>query len=449
MRRSVLFMSAVVVAVALVSGASGSVGSVQARWVIRDFGTPAGRPSAATGLNAAGQVVGAYGAGPSWMHDCFVGFLWQRGRSKLIPADGCAGDMWRTNVARAITRGGRVLGEVFCAGCNGGIATFWLLPPLPNATNSQQTAGWQFSQGPNPRKGQPAKTCSLAPDGRTVCRPFQGLPAATGPKVDEMGCAIQNWKGVAINDRGDVVAYLDECVNAGTGDVLGPTSYFLAGPDGWVTFGPRGTGTVLALNTAGAVVGAIPVSSGDSHAFLWDGKRIADLGTLGGTRSKGTALNDRSEVVGTSTTRSGARHGFLWRNGRMTDIGAVWPVAVNAHGEVLGVRNEGKRLHAFLWRGGRLHDLGYWRSPAPWARYWGLGTPPRYTLSLDDRGRVAGADEAGHAMVWEGGRSTRLPELPGGNRSAALAVNAATGIAGWSTNARGVPHAVLWTRRSG
>jgi len=51
--------------------------------------------------------------------------------------------------------------------------------------------------------------------------------------------------------------------------------------------------------------------------------------------------------------------------------------------------------------------------------------------------------------VWEGGRSTRLPELPGGNRSAALAVNAATGIAGWSTNARGVPHAVLWTLRSG
>ena len=128
----------------------------------------------------------------------------------------------------------------------------------------------------------------------------------------------------------------------------------------------------------------------------------------------------------------------------MTDLGAISPRAVNARGDVLAVRKEGRRLHAFLWRNGHLTGLGYWRSPSSWTAY-APAAPPRYALSLDDRGRVVGADAAGHAVVWEAGRRTRLPELPGAKRSAALAANATAGIAGWSTNARGIPHAVLWT----
>ena len=67
MRRAVLLVGAVTVAVALVSAASGAAGSVQARWVIRDLGTlggpestlPDGGASGAMAINTHNQIVGS------------------------------------------------------------------------------------------------------------------------------------------------------------------------------------------------------------------------------------------------------------------------------------------------------------------------------------------------------------------------------------------------------
>ncbi len=49
-----------------------------------------------------------------------------------------------------------------------------------------------------------------------------------------------------------------------------------------------------------------------THAFLWEGGQMTDLGTLGGYFSVAQAINDRGQVVGSSHTASGENHAVLW-----------------------------------------------------------------------------------------------------------------------------------------
>jgi probable HAF family extracellular repeat protein len=108
------------------------------------------------------------------------------------------------------------------------------------------------------------------------------------------------------------------------------------------------------------------------HPFLWErGKGIKDLGTLGGTVAQAVnGLNERGEVVG-STTMAGdqTHHPFLWDGKRLIDLGtfggpngeADW---VNEAGDVVGLAQrstfcpDGSGGDAFLWGKGVLHDLG-------------------------------------------------------------------------------------------
>jgi probable HAF family extracellular repeat protein len=144
----------------------------------------------------------------------------------------------------------------------------------------------------------------------------------------------------------------------------------LGGPDSYAVF----------INDHGQVAGwsytnsTLNASSGlpTFHPFLWEkGKGMRDLGTLGGTIAQAVnALNEHGQVAG-STTMPGdqTHHPFLWDGKRLIDLGtfggdngeAAW---LNEAGDVVGLAQKpiscsnGNGGDAFLWSKGVLHDLG-------------------------------------------------------------------------------------------
>jgi probable HAF family extracellular repeat protein len=144
----------------------------------------------------------------------------------------------------------------------------------------------------------------------------------------------------------------------------------LGGPDAFAAF----------VNDRGQVAGwsytnSIPNASTGLptfHPFVWEkGKGMKDLGTLGGTVAQAVnAMKQHGQVAG-STTLAGdvAHHPFLWDAKRLIDLGtfggpngeADW---VNEVGDVVGIAQkpgfcpDGNGGDAFLWKNGVLHDLG-------------------------------------------------------------------------------------------
>jgi probable HAF family extracellular repeat protein len=219
---------------------------------------------------------------------------------------------------------------------------------------------------------------------------------------------------VAINNRGQIVG----SSLAESGD----RHAFL-----WENGAMRDLGTLapgvsqaVDINDAGQVVGTSDevrvihehAWSTRSHAFLWEGGIMRDLGTLGGgdmDRSSPSDINERGQVVGTSTTdpQTVEEHAFLWENGVMRDLGtpgeqfSSWAVAINDSGEVVGVLSAypwGGRRDAFLWADGVLHDLG------------GLVDPfhDSKAVAINERGQVVGTS-ADAAIMWEGDTWHVLP----------------------------------------
>ena len=208
----------------------------------------------------------------------------------------------------------------------------------------------------------------------------------------------------SINDRGQIagISMTDSTPNATTGF---PTFHpFLwengrmldLGSLGGTQAAPAGDGLEAqhALNNRGWVVGGSTLS-GDSttHPFLWDGTRLLDLGTFGGTFGVARAVNDAGDVAGAATTVDEAGHAFLWRKGKMIDLGTIGndPCSVahdiNANGLVVGTSTDcfGTELHGFVWQpGGQMIDLNAF-------------VPPESDLTItdgetiNDRGEIAGS----------------------------------------------------------
>jgi probable HAF family extracellular repeat protein len=99
------------------------------------------------------------------------------------------------------------------------------------------------------------------------------------------------------------------------------------------------------MNNLGDVVGSLTSAASSSdcegpsplitytHALLYSGGAVTDLGTLSGTynySSYATAINDAGQVVGYSDSATGApgqpeigSHAFVYSNGSMTDLNSL------------------------------------------------------------------------------------------------------------------------------
>jgi probable HAF family extracellular repeat protein len=170
---------------------------------------------------------------------------------------------------------------------------------------------------------------------------------------------------------------------------------------------------------------------------------IIDLGTLGGSESIGFALNNSGQVTGVSRTAGDEfSHAFLYSGGSMTDIGTLndYPnsggYAINDAGHVVGNSRE-----AFLYDGSSLTDLGT------------LGGGGSSAFAVNQSDEVVGystivGDADWHAFLYAGGVMKNLGTF-GGQYSVANGINDNEEVVGYAALANGPLHAFYYNATVG
>jgi probable HAF family extracellular repeat protein len=184
-------------------------------------------------------------------------------------------------------------------------------------------------------------------------------------------------------------------------------------------------GSAASINTAG-VVAVYTFGPDDTYrGFIWRNGVSTQLGTLGGRETLAYGINDLGQVVGTSETSFDNMRAFRWQNGVMRNLGSLGgrdsrAFAINSSGQIVGESqltgnprdSRGQRIvHAFLLSNGVMTDLGT------------LGGSNSAALDINDAGQIVGWSETRngtpHPVVWQNGTMTDL--LPPGSASTGVA----------------------------
>jgi probable HAF family extracellular repeat protein len=285
-------------------------------------------PVWATGINNRGQVIGALTSG-QWSHQPFV---WKKGSLKLLGSGRADAINQRGEVVTTQAGSQSVLWE------NGrakrvGLDFVW-------GFNSRGQVLGAIARAGDPIRSHPA----LWTNGKIRSLPFEGDagPQAMNDRGQIVGRVgegdVGEWQNGNLTDLG---AGYPTAIN-NRGEILG------SGRKGEVTVWRHGIatdigpGTPVAINREGHVIG-VHIVDGQTHAFLWNGKTIIDLGTFGGM-SYPMAISNSDQVVGCSTDSKGNQYAFLWRGGTLDRLPTptgdeglpIRAVAINENNQIVG-----------------------------------------------------------------------------------------------------------------
>ena len=229
----------------------------------------------------------------------------------------------------------------------------------------------------DPATGFPEYRAVVWNDGRIRYLGTLGGSVSLAQAVNDLGMVV----GAATNDVPDDYANsLGPCTTLQCWPVTTQLRAFLWQGGKMKDLGTLGGNDAVAalVNQLGQVVGESFTNNTPNATtgiptqdpFLWQFGRMIDLGTLGGTLGIVSSINNRGQIVGQSNvTYDYGPHPFLWQNGVMTDLGDLVTIPgeagpagaywVNELGEVVGVSITNNYAYdAFLWRQGTMTDLG-------------------------------------------------------------------------------------------
>ena len=358
------FIVLLVVLGAVIGDGSNAAALHASHWTISSLGST--EYSRATGINAAGQVVGP-------------GFVWHDGKS----IDLGSGQAVLINDRGQIVINDNGHARLWEEGKTTDLGALGPYRTVATAINNRgQIVGWSATKARRPH-------AFLWQNGAMT-------------DLGRHGWAVSS--AVGINNAGQVIGWRARRSNSSDAQ-----KHALLWQNGREIdlgrIGERGGSVPRAIDERGQVVERSGPNSLAAHGFLWQAGKLRDIGTLGGKESEATAMNDHGQIVGFSDIANSSDsdwHGFLWQHGTMTDLGTLggWysePVAINERGTVIGVANmhdDPDADHAFVWQDGKITDLGTL-----------IGQRGRSgAVAINNRDQIVGwslgEDGATHAVLW-------------------------------------------------
>ncbi len=217
---------------------------------------------------------------------------------------------------------------------------------------------------------------------------------------------------VAINNRGQILGsqyFVGGYLQTGA-DILS-----FGGPQ---TF-PNG------LNDGGLIVGRSISPDNSTHAWLYAGGTMRDLGSLGGSYSSANTINNLGQIVGCFQTAAGYLHACLFTPDGPVDLGTLAggnsaAMAINNLGQAVGWADvPGGLQYPCVFSDGQITNLG-----------WATGQTGTAT-TINDKGQIAGwysliGEGMQHAFVYSDGQMKDISV----HASAARAINASGQVVG-------------------